>query len=68
MDMSQWEIDQSLKDKKVIDSLMYISNNIAKLGNLDIRLKQKHYFILVYVLCRTKLSGRQRKQFAKRIA
>ena len=42
MDMSKWEIAQSLIDaKKAIDSLMYISNNIAKLGNLDIRSKTK---------------------------
>lgn len=42
MDMSKWEIAQSLIDaKKAIDSFMYISNNIAKLGNLDIRSKSK---------------------------
>lgn len=59
MDMSKWEIAQSLIDaKRVIDSLMYISNNIAKLGNLDIRSKTKalndaFYISLCVVLDKT---------------
>lgn len=42
MHMSKWEIAQSLIDaKKAIDSLLFISNNIVKIGNLDIRSKTK---------------------------
>lgn len=65
MDMSKWEMAQSLIDaKKAIDSLMYISNNIAKIGNLDIRSKTKalndaFYISLCVVL--DKSLGREKK-------
>ena len=69
MDMSKWEMAQNIIDaKKTVDSLLFISNNIEKIGNLDICSKAKSlnnsfYINLCVVLDKT--VGKEKKNICK---
>lgn len=69
MNMSKWEIAQNIIDaKKTIDSLLFISNNIEKIRNLDIRSKAKSlnnsfYINLCVVLDKT--VGKEKKNICR---
>ena len=65
MSVEKWQLAQSLIDaKKIIDSFMYISENIKTVSNLNIhsRIKSmsKEFYIHLYVILDSAFSGKKK--------